>query len=80
MIKNFDNNSIEFEELILKKLSNSKINKTPTKPIQIEINLGIVNLSSFVKKWDRTNVKIGPTPINIPAVEDCMCCSDQLIK
>ena len=65
---------------MLKKLSSSNINKTPTKPIQIEINLGIVNRSSFVKKCDRINVNIGPTPINIPAVEDCMCCSDQLIK
>ena len=32
------------------RFSISKINKTPIKPIQIEINFGIVNRSSFVKK------------------------------
>ena len=71
---------MKFEVLTLNKVSISKINKIPKKPIEIDINLENVNLSSFVKKCDKIKVNIGPTPIRIPAVEDCICCSDQLIK
>jgi hypothetical protein len=39
-----------------------------------------VNLSSLVKKWDKTNVNRGPTESNKPATFDCTYCSDQLIK
>lgn len=80
IIKNLDNNWIELDALILKKVFISKMNKTPMKPIQIEINFETVNLSSLVKKWERIKVNIGPTPIKIPAVDDWICCSDQLIK
>ena len=39
-----------------------------------------MNLSSLVKKWDNTRVKIGATERSKPAVLDWINCSDQLIK
>ena len=80
IIKNFEINWIEFDDPILNKESISKINKTPIKPTIIEINLTELILSSLVKKCDNTKVNIGPIPISIPAVDDWICCSDQLIK
>ena len=39
-----------------------------------------MNLSFFVKKWDIIKVIIGPIAISIPAVDDCINCSAQLIR
>ena len=80
IIKNFDINWIEFDDWKLNKESISKINKTPMKPIIIEINLTELILSSLVKKCDNTKVNIGPIPISIPAVDDWINCSDQLMR
>ena len=77
---NFANISIElvfkilFNELIL------NIKKTPIKPIIIDISFIKENFSFFVKKWDITNVIIGPIAMSMPAVEEGINCSAQLIK
>ncbi len=60
--------------------SKPKIKITPNKPIIMEINFIIVNLSSFVIKWENINVKIGATDNNKPAVLDLIYISAQLIK
>ena len=39
-----------------------------------------VNLSFLVKKCDKSKVIIGPIAINIPAVDEAINCSAQLIK
>ena len=54
--------------------------KTPTKPIVIETIFIKENFSFLVKKCDITKVIIGPIAISIPAVEDGINCSAQLIK
>ena len=56
------------------------IKKTPTKPILIEIIFIKENFSFLVKKCDIINVIIGPIAINIPAVDEGINCSAQLIK
>ena len=65
---------LELNELIL------NIKKTPIKPIIIENNFIKENFSFFVKKWDITNVIIGPIAISIPAVEEGINCSAQLLN
>ena len=52
------------------KVSNPIINRTPNKPIKIDINLIIVNLSSLVIKCERISAKIGPIDNSTPAVFD----------
>ena len=56
------------------------INKTPTKPIKIDINFKIENLSSLVMKWENIRAKIGAIDNNNPAVFDLIYISAQLIK
>ena len=46
----------------------------------IEINFKNENLSSFVKKWDKINAKIGPTDKSKPAVFEFTYNSAQLIS
>ena len=48
--------------------------------MKIDRNFINVNFSLLVKKWDIISVIIGPIAINIPAVEDGIYCSAQLIK
>ena len=52
------------------KVSNPIINRTPNKPINIDINLINENLSSLVIKWERISAKIGAIDISNPAVFD----------
>ena len=46
------------------------INKTPKSPTNIEINFLKENLSSFVKKCENNNAKIGAIESKRPAVLD----------
>ena len=80
IIKNFEINWSEFDDWKLNKESISKINKTPIKPTIIDINLTELIRSSLVKKCDNTKVNIGPIHISIPAVDDWINCSDQLMR
>tara|TARA_Y100001980_G_C14228418_1_gene81726 strand:+ start:180 stop:530 length:351 start_codon:yes stop_codon:yes gene_type:complete len=70
-------------DVSLNRLSNEfilNIKKTPTKPIVIETIFIKENFSFLVKKCDITNVIIGPIAISMPAVDEGINCSAQLIK
>ena len=68
-----------FEEIENKEF-NPIINITPINPTMIEKNFLKLNLSSFVKKWENANAKIGAIESKRPAVFDWINCSDQLIN
>ena len=75
-IGDFDN--VEIIEILVKK--GQKINKNDP-VVTLESDKSSVEVpSNYEGKVESINVKIGPIAIKIPAVEDCICCSDQLIK
>ena len=79
-IKNFGKKFPDWSREILINASKPKINITPSKPTNIEINVLRKNLFDFRKKCERNKVRIGATDSKSPAVLDWIYCSDQLIK